>query len=178
MPIEPGRNTIVENLFRTVTGFVKVAEKLLGGQTAPRTANYASFSSGSLASRNYDEEAIGYPVRDPFRALKLARIDQCSEVGTAIDIIKDDTFSSESGDSSGFKIGDYRFDGRTLVDPEIQRIGNACISRVFRGTDLDTIVEDYLRKGDAFRSIVLDEKMKQVVRFSPFRLGKYFGLRI
>ena len=176
MPISPGRNSIVENLFRTVTGFVKITQSLLVGQTAPRTGNCAAFSSGSLQSRNYDEEAIGYPVRDPFRAAKIARIKKSPEVSTAIDIIKDDIFSSESGDTAGFKIGDYCLDGRTLVNPEIQRIGNACIGRVFRGTSLETIVDGFLSDGDAFRSILIDESMTKVIGLQTLPTWEMFRI--
>ena len=163
MPVAPGRNTTIENLFRTVTGFVQVSGKFLSGQTAPRTGNNAAFSAGSVSSRNYDEEAISFAVRDPFRASKLARIGQSPEVSTAIDIIVNDVLSSESGDSDAFRIGKYCFDGVTPVNPEFQRIGNACISRVFRGSTLETIAENFLRSGDSFRGIQIDEALTKVV---------------
>ena len=163
MPVSPGRNSTAENLRRTLTGYARVAQQFFLGQTAPITGNNVAFSAESLAARTYDEEAIGFPVRDPFRAAKLHRISQSPEVSTAIDIIKDDALSSEAGDSSAFRIGPYRFDGVTPVDPELQRIGNSCISRIFRGGNLDTIIEDFLRTGDSFRSIQLDEALTRVV---------------
>ena len=146
------------------------------GQTAPRTGNNAAFSVGSIVSRNYDEEAISYAVRDPFRASKLARIGQSPEVSTAIDIIVNDVLSSEAGDSDAFRIGAYRFDGVTLVDPEIQRIGNACINRVFRGSTLETIAEDFLRTGDAFRSIQINELFTMVVGLKTLPTWEMFRI--
>lgn len=163
MPVSPGRNSTAENLRRTLTGYARVAQQFFLGQTAPLTGNNVAFSAESLAARNYDEEAIGFPVRDPFRAAKLHRIGQSPEIAAAVDIIRDDTFSSEAGDSSGFRIGQYCFDGVTPVNPEFLRIGNRCISRIFRGGNLDTIVEDFLRTGDSFRSIQLDEALTRVV---------------
>lgn len=163
MPVTPGRNTTIENLFRTVTGFVQVAEKFFLGQTAPRTGNNAAFSVGSLSSRNFDEEAMGFAIRDPFRAAKLNQIGQSPEVSTAIDIIVNDVLSSESGDSDSFRIGAYCFDGVTPVNPEFQRIGNACINRVFRGSTLETIAESFLRTGDSFRAIQIDEAVTKVL---------------
>lgn len=174
MPISPGRNSIFENFFRAATGFVKETQRAFTGQTAPRAGNYATFSSESLLSRNYDEEAISYAVRDPFRASKLNVINKAPEVKTAIRIIRDDVFSSESGDSDGFMIGAFRFDGETPVDPNILRIANACINRVFRGETMGTVVKEFLSTGDSFRSIILDDNFKKVVRLKALPTWEMF----
>jgi uncharacterized protein (UPF0262 family) len=173
MPQSTGRNTTLENLWRTVTTWTGRIFSTNTGQTAPTFGQVFS-SSDSVLGRDYDQEYREIPVRDPYRGRQLIELRKCPEVSTAIDILVGDTFSNEDGDDSGFTVADTLNDNKTLADAEVVRICRECISRAMSGTTLWSVVEDYLSYGDSFRSIILSKDLSQIERLKQLPTWEMF----
>lgn len=155
--ISKGRNSLLENIWRSVSGFTRT---FFQGQQRPRAATAIA---SSLNPRGYDLEISEHPVRDAGRARELIELcEWCPEVATAIDILTGDSLQSEDGDDCGFTIGDTLNDGVTPVDPEVQRIGNELIARVIGGSSLEPAIERFLSYGDAFANISIDTRRSQI----------------
>lgn len=151
-----GRNTLLENLWRAVSGFTRT---FFQGQQRPRAAT----ASTIVNPRGYDLEISEFPIRDAARARELIEMAEwCPEVAAAIDILTGDSLQSEDGDDVGFTIGDTLNDGVTPVDPEVQAIGIDLINRVLGGSALEPAIERFLCYGDAFANISIDPKRREI----------------
>jgi hypothetical protein len=176
MPQSLGRNTRLENIWRTLTRFFSRSANIATGQTAPLVGQVGAFSSESMWSRRWDQEYLEIPVRDGQRARELIELRKRPEIAAALDILTSDVFSSEDGDDLGFGISKTIDDEGTPIDPRILEILVNLIDRVMRGDVLNTVVEEYLVYGDSFRSLVIDPnhtkilKLKQLPTWEMFRI--------
>jgi hypothetical protein len=172
MPTTSGRNNRLETFWRTITGWTGKLFNTPTGQTSP-TIGQTVATHESPFNRRFDQEYVEIPVRDVFRARNLIGLRQMPEVATAIDTLVGDVFSSEDGDDMGMTIAPTLADG-SLIDPRMYQIALDCIDRVCRGTDLWTVVEEFLIYGDSFRSILLDSKMSRIERIKQLPTWEIF----
>jgi hypothetical protein len=158
----PGRNRRLENLWRSLTGFVR---RLFEGSQRPLTGQRRGIGAYALKTnrdRNYDLEIQEYPVRDSERARELIELNQyCPEVATAIDVVKGDAFSSADGDDQGFTIGDTLIDG-SAIDAGMYKLGLDCIARCMPHSTAQMILERMLAYGDTFGELAIAPNFSQV----------------
>jgi hypothetical protein len=172
MPTASGRNNRLETFWRTITGWTGRLFNTPTGQTSP-TIGQTVATYESPFNRRFDQEYVEIPVRDVFRARHLIGLRQLPEVSTALDTLVGDVFSSEDGDDMGMTIAPTIADD-IPIDPKLYQIALDCIDRLFRGTDMWTVVEEFLIYGDSFRSILLDSKMTRIERIKQLPTWEIF----
>lgn len=168
------RRIPILSLLRTLFQGPNATTQVETGQTESRVNNYSAFSAESIIGRHYDQERRPMPVRDAARARALARIAAVPEAATCIDSICTDAFSSQDGDTLGFRISDTLADDETLVDPEVQRIAQKCINRIMPDTELKTVAQEMLETGDSFRSLVLNQGISRIERVKELPVWEMF----
>lgn len=156
----PGRNRRLENLWRTLTGYVRA---LFRGSQRPLVQSSIYHGSPQTArARNYDLEIQEFPIRDAERARSLIEmVEWCPEIGTATGWIVDDVLSSEDGDDQGIVVSQELID-HTPIDPQVYQIATDAITRIFPVSNLEVIAKRVVNWGDAFASLALDTSKNQV----------------
>jgi hypothetical protein len=172
MPTAPGRNNRLEAFWRSITGWTGKLFNTPTGQTSP-TIGQTVATYESPFNRRWDQEYVEIPIRDVHRARNLIGLRQLPEVSAALDTLIGDVFSSEDGDDMGVTIAPTLADG-TPIDPKIYELGLACIDRLIRGTDLWSVVEEFLIYGDSFRSILIDSKLTRIERLKQLPTWEIF----
>lgn len=127
---------------------------------------------GTTIERNYDLEILESYSRSPMLARQLIELKECCyEVKESVRFARLDTFASSDGDDSGFTISETTDDNRTPVNPRIFEIANQAIRRkqsfdeyVIGGLKLQQGLDNALYYGDAFLSLQIDMKAKEVTR--------------
>jgi hypothetical protein len=107
-------------------------------------------------------EITEVPIRNQITARELLAIRRyCPEVCTAARIIKGDLFANGDGDMSGYTIADTLID-ETPIDPRVSEILKALIERAINGQALLEFADRAIFLGDAFASIVFDDKITRI----------------
>jgi hypothetical protein len=131
-----------------------------------RSLAYFVGNDDTYLGRNYDLEIEERPVRDPERARKLIELKEfCPEIGLALNEIGDSFFSSSTGDDQGFRISEFANadpKDKTPVDPEVKKILDRLINEVIGGLALQNVPEELCSAGDAFGSIGIDLKAREI----------------
>jgi len=157
--IRPGRNGVLENVWRMVSGF---SRSLFGGQQLPVNSRRNGVIT-TARERNYDLEIREVPIRDAQMARELIELVQwCPEAATAIDILVGDVFSSEDGDDQGFTIAATLNDNVTPVDPQVRDVAIGIIDRLIGGNTLKVAVERFLSYGDSFCNVYVNTRTMRI----------------
>ena len=160
LPI-PGRNTLLERIWQSITSFNRTPVQ---GQQRP-LAGYLTSTDDTALGRSYDLEISEIPIRDPQKARQLIEMyEYCTEVATAISEITDSVWSSDDGDDQGFGISPTLNDNETKVNPNVERILRRVIDEVIGGITLEPAAERILIYGDAFASLGINSRKMQVER--------------
>ncbi|MBW4580706.1 MAG: hypothetical protein KME42_14165 [Tildeniella nuda ZEHNDER 1965/U140] len=156
----PGRNRRLENLWQTITGFVR---SIFGGSQRPVAfQQFYGSDQTSTRARNYDLEIGEYPIRDYDRAVELIEMAEwCPEVAAATDILKGAALSSEDGDDQGFTIATELNDG-SAIDKQVYTVCLNTLERLFPHSTSQVVLERMLNWGDAFAELAIDLSKNQV----------------
>jgi hypothetical protein len=133
------------------------------GRQRSNTTLLASYDN-SYIGRNYDLEITESPIRDYEYARKLIElVEYCPEIGLALTELCDSCWSSTDGDDQGFKIADtIDVAGEIPIEPEIKEILQRLIDDVIGGLALEPVPQRLLAYGDAFASLGVDLKKRQI----------------
>lgn len=150
-----------ENLLTRIWGAITNLIPIRGRQRS--LTNYNYLDDTTAIGRNYDLEITEYPIRNQEKAIQLIEMwEYCPEIALAIEIITNDTFSSDDGDDQGFAIGGFLNDDITPINPRINEILNNLLDRVIGGLKLERAVERMLIYGDSFASLGIDFGRKEI----------------
>lgn len=163
-PLRPGRPRLFESLFRNISGAIKSGFQ---GTIRPLRTGWTSRDDRYIWERSYDLEIPHLPVREietlkrgtTFRLIEM--VENCPEIATYIDIIKDDCWASADGDDMGFDIAETLNDG-SPIDPDVYRILRRLVDEVIGGGKLDLAPERMLAWGDAFVEISVNKRTRQI----------------
>lgn len=152
------------------------------GDKRPISGNWLYGASGdSLIGRNFDLEIplTGGLVRDSVRLRRLLEMRAyCPEIKKAVAIQRDDVFSSEHGDDTGFWVSDWIDREKTIpVNPTVKKLLNDFIYQHFGAEDCKPIVAEALSVGDSFCEIVFSDDMKQIQRLIRLPVGEMFRIQ-
>lgn len=136
--------------------------KVLG--LLPRFGGSATPSSSFVSKRRLRGLENDADVDEiPFRNSQFARqlqcfVDECPEVGTALDIIGDYVFSSQAGDELGFAI----VEDADNPQPETVAIARALQKRIMSGVYLQPVPSRGLAWGDCFGNLAINWELRQI----------------
>lgn len=145
----PGRNNVLENIWRFLTGWGK-GEAI--GTQRPRAVV-------SLGVRNLNLEIPEWPIRDRHVALELIEmVHNQPEVKQALSVSTREIFSSEDGDDqAGVQVSEFLDIAKTeRLNPELHKAASECLARVFPLETLHHIARPLLGYGDRFASLVIE----------------------
>lgn len=174
MPKSPGRNSLLENVWRTITSFFSSSANVETGESRPGVYS-TLFGSSSIFANHPGSDYVEIPIRDALRGRALIELRKNPEISTCLDILADDALSSEDGDEFGIAVAETLDDRVTPVDPVIAEILRAAIKRLFSNT-LKTIIDEYLSYGDSFRSLIFSKDYRQILMLKQLPTWEMFRI--
>lgn len=177
----PGRNTLLENIWQSITNF---ARTVITGQQRPRSWQWGASAEvqEDIYYRRYDLEIQEPIVRCEKRTRELVEmVENCPEVAAAVNIRNDAIWGSLDGDDIGWDIALTQNDNVTPIDKEIYDILARLRDEVIGGITLKQASERFLSWGDAFLSVGINKQKLQIDRvlflptFEVFRVEDMHG---
>lgn len=175
----PGRNTLLENIWQRIFNFSRAST--YGVQRGLSRQLFFFAGDETLSSRNYDLELIEPIVRGGDKSYQLVEmLENCPEIATGLTIRQRAFWGNVTGDDMGFSLSPETTE-RTPIDRDVKDILQRLIDEVIGGLALQPSTEILEAYGDAFVSIGIDFRLRQIKKiqilptFEMFRIEDKYG---